>query len=532
MFKRHETFSMTFHLSLLFLPPTLGTALLIPACSPLYAILFSFAVYSSALALSILGYRASRWHPLARYPGPLACCLSKFWLATIGFGGRQHLYLKCLHERYGDVVRTGPNELSVRDPSLLNDIYGVCGLPHSSMYVGRLLTSTNLPLVGIMNTDEHLERRKSWARAFTPAALKEYQPMLAARAMQLADALGRQDGEADISRWVNCFSYDFMSDMAFGGGSELLRDGDAENTGWHILDNSLPAATFTSHVPWLGPYLGRIPMLTAAQAQMVSHCKGLTLRRLRQGSALKDIFHYLNEEDRPGNSAPPLSRLTNEGILAVIAGADTTSSALTSIFFCLLTHPEAYRRLREEIDRFYPPGEDPCNLQHHLDMHYLSAVINEGMRVWPPVPSGVQRLVPRDGPGATFGTRYFPPGTAVKLHSYSILHDPRNFSPHTTDFWPERWLLAAGRVSFTDSGIHEASFVHNEMAFAPFSHGPMNCVGKGLAMQEMRVVLCAVLQRYELRLRDGWDPCAYADGYKDYFVTSRPAVPIVVRTRS
>lgn len=56
-----------------------------------------------------------------------------------------------------------------------------------------------------MDTEEHLERRKPWARAFTPAALKEYQPMVAARARQLVEALGKQAGEVDIAKWVNYF---------------------------------------------------------------------------------------------------------------------------------------------------------------------------------------------------------------------------------------------------------------------------------------------------------------------------------------
>ena len=62
-------------------------------------------------------------------------------------------------------------------------------------------------------------------------------------------------------------------------------------------------------------------------------------------------------------------------MLAVVAGSDTTSSAMTSLFHCLLTHPEAYARLQEEVDRFYPAGEDAFSTKHHRDMHYLQAVM-------------------------------------------------------------------------------------------------------------------------------------------------------------
>ena len=58
-----------------------------------------------------------------------------------------------------------------------------------------------------------------------------------------------------------------------------------------------------------------------------------------------------------------------------MAGSDTTSSALTSLAFLLVAHPPVLKRLQEEIDQFYPPGEDPCNAKHYRDMHYLTAVM-------------------------------------------------------------------------------------------------------------------------------------------------------------
>ena len=70
-----------------------------------------------------------------------------------------------------------------------------------------------------------------------------------------------------------------------------------------------------------------------------------------------------------------MRQLTNDGCLVVVAGADTTSSAMTSLFYCLLTHPEMYARLQEEVDRFYPPGEDALDTKFHRDMDYLNAVM-------------------------------------------------------------------------------------------------------------------------------------------------------------
>ena len=121
---------------------------------------------------------------------------------------------------------------------------------------------------------------------------------------------------------------------------------------------------------------------------------------------------------------------------------------------------------------------------------------------------------------------------------YSHHLDPRNFAPFTAEFWPERWLLASGDPSLSPSdpaarGVSAASpeFRHDEAGFIPFSIGPMNCVGKSLAMQEMKTVLCAVLQRFKVRAEDGWDPRTYEGNYRDYFTAQRPELPVVLEVR-
>ena len=87
------------------------------------------------------------------------------------------------------------------------------------------------------------------------------------------------------------------------------------------------------------------------------------------------MLGWQNNEDLPNKVAPPMKHLVDDGILAVTAGSDTTASALTSIFFCLLTHPDTYASLQDEVDKFYPKDEDPLVTKHHQDMVYLHAVV-------------------------------------------------------------------------------------------------------------------------------------------------------------
>ncbi|KAL7277158.1 hypothetical protein ACG7TL_009004 [Trametes sanguinea] len=460
--KRLETYSVSTHLLLICVPPFIGTSMLRHTLPLVQAALISFSAFLLTLIISTALYRLSPYHPLAAYRGPLGCKLSKFWMACLSVTGRQHLYLKRLHERYGDAVRIGPNELSFRDPSILGAMLGVGGVPKGPQIAGRVLSITNVPFIGIMDPEVHSERRKPWARAFSATALKEYEPMVARRADQLVQVLEKQEKEVMLGKFFNYFAYDFMCDMAFGGGSELLRDGDQNN------------------------------------------------------------------------------QLMDDGILAIVAGSDTTSSALTSLIHCLLSHPGTMKRLQTEIDEYYPAGENVFDTTHYRAMHYLTAVINETLRLYPPVPTGTQRRVPHRSQGVMLGSYFVAPGTAMFLHPYSLQRDPRNFFPFPEEFWPERWLVAAGHSTFADAlarspdanaNVETTSFRHNESAFLPFSHGPANCVGKQLAMQEMRMVVCALIQKFELRLREWWDVDKYDEAFLDYFVTTRPDLPVTLRAR-
>ena len=73
--------------------------------------------------------------------------------------------------------------------------------------------------------------------------------------------------------------------------------------------------------------------------------------------------------------------------------------------------------------------------------------------------------------------------------------------------------------------------MHNPNAWIPFSFGPSNCVGKNLAMQEMRQLLCHFLQNLSVQLPDGMDPMQYEMEMEDRFVFSIGHLPVVIKRR-
>ena len=108
IFKQTETCRPYWLFVLLLAIPAYLTLLYLPhAGSTILAAAKVFSLFWLTLVTSILVYRASPWHPLAKYPGPFLCKLTKFRLAYLALDGKQYLYFYELHQKYGNVVRIG-----------------------------------------------------------------------------------------------------------------------------------------------------------------------------------------------------------------------------------------------------------------------------------------------------------------------------------------------------------------------------------------------------------------------------------------
>ncbi|KAI0337448.1 cytochrome P450 [Trametopsis cervina] len=486
--------------------------------------LLSFTIYYTTLLTSIALYRISPFHPLAKYPGPPLARLSGFYMASIALRGKRHLYLQSLHDKYGDFVRIGPNELNIRDSSAIGPLLGPNGMPKGPGMMGMMQHQTT-PLIAFADPVEHARRRKPWNRAFSTNALRDYRPTLAKRVTQLADAMQEEGTTVDLAKWTSYFAYDFMGDMAYGGGTELLRDGDKDGQ-VEALKDGMRFAVMFEHVPWLSFYTRHIPALGAALKRLRSAAYERTVLRYQEGTATKDLFFFLSNEDNAEKVSPPRDIVLSDGVLAVIAGSDTTATALASIFYSLLSHPETYKKLQAEVDHYYPAGEDALDPEHYVQMTYLDAIINEAMRLFPATPSGSLRKPLSGSGGKAFGEHFIPEGTQTRITVWGVQRDPSNFS-RPNEFWPDRWLIADGRKP-APAG---PPIAHNVNAFLPFSVGPANCVGKNLALMEMKMVICLFMQRYEMRFADGWDANLWDEHLEDTYVMGVGHLPVTIQLR-
>ncbi|KAJ7766756.1 cytochrome P450 [Mycena metata] len=450
------------------------------------SILETYVVFILALCSSIVVYRLSPFHPLAHIPGPTVNKITKLWGAWVSSGGDQHRVNKALHDKYGPFVRTGPNEVSIIHVDAVRAVLGTGGFQKGQYYEPRTDPTLSTRSLLTLRNEAHANRRRIWNRGMSSESLQEYESILAKRVTQLVDRLEGLCGTVDIAEWFSYFTFDFMGDMAFGGGNIAV----------------------VSHIPWLVPTLYKIPMATRGLKELRQFGATCATNRIKTGSQVKDLWYHLMDEAGMEKEQPSFAEVVADGVLSIIAGSDTTAIALSSFVWFILSNPEAYQRVQAEVDSVYPDGESLLDISKHSELRFLTACLNETLRLHPPVPTNGTRQVPKGG-GKLIADRFIPENTQIYIPPYSLHRSPGNFFPGPDQFDPDRWL----RKQRPDDVLNLAAFI-------PFSAGAANCVGKSLAWREMLMVSSSVLKKFELRFADDFQSKDWLDKLQDVFVTS------------
>ncbi|KAJ7153585.1 high nitrogen upregulated cytochrome P450 monooxygenase 2 [Mycena crocata] len=454
----------------------------------------------AVLTLSVVLYRISPLHPLSHVPGPLLCKISNLTMAYHGLSGKRNVLVEKLHKRYGKIVRIGSDQVSFADAEAAKVCMGSKGLPRSVGYA----TAEQLHTPGSIMTsmaafypkplEVHAERRNRWALGFTSKALRETDEFLLPRVDRLLRKVGEQEGVLDLGKWFGYFTFDFMGDLFFCGGFDMLNDQDKEGF-WTIIEKFAPVIASLYYVPWLTPILLSLPGADDAPInKFVRFAKKCVDKRLAQGYKTKDVFYYIAGEHIDDEKKPKVSReiIENDVQTGIVGGSDTTASAMSNTIFALLMSPEKMLKLRAEVDVAFANGADQNDSEKLAKLPYLTACINETLRVYPPVQTRISRGVPSGHPGVHAAGVFLPENTSIDFPPRVIHRDPEYFSPKSDQYWPERWLADAEQTM-------GPQYVHNTEAFIPFSVGPANCVGRNLAMREMRLVLSQLIYRYDIK---------------------------------
>jgi cytochrome P450 len=205
----------------------------------------------------------------------------------------------------------------------------------------------------------------------------------------------------------------------------------------------------------------------------------LMRRRASEADEHVDFLAMLmSARDKETGDAMSERELIDEVMTLVVAGHETTASALNWTWYLLALHPQVEARLHAEIDAA-PVAASPSLAQMEA-LPYAQQVVNEALRLYPP-----GWLLSRRALGADVLAGFEIPAGADVLLSPYLLHRHPRFWPDPDAFKPERF-----------ASENEAE--RSRFAYMPFAAGPRHCIGETFALYEMLMHLYKVARRYRL----------------------------------
>ncbi|KAJ2979897.1 hypothetical protein NQ176_g2968 [Zarea fungicola] len=313
--------------------------------------------------------------------------------------------------------------------------------------------------------------------------------------------------------WFNWTTFDIIGDLVFNWSFDCLRN-EAYHEWIPFILTSIKTVIISSElcrypgVAHLLKWMFRSQMLASRQKALAFTADRVSHRITSPTEDRMDFLGYIlrHESKETGMSRAEIEATAN---VLVLAGSETTATLLAGAVYYLIANPHVKQRLMSEIREVFVKEEE-ITISSVSKLPFLQAVLEEVLRIYPPVTLGSPRLVGYRG--AIIAGHVVPPKTVVVDSRYAAAHSPRNFRDPES-FVPERWL-------------DDPAYKNDDRAAAqPFSLGPRNCIGKNLAYAEMRLILTRVI--WNFNLEGTMDTCTWLKRSKTFSLWEKP--PLLVQ---
>jgi cytochrome P450 len=293
----------------------------------------------------------------------------------------------------------------------------------------------------------------------------------------------------DLATKVQFFTLDVISKVGLGTAFGMLQaDDDIDDylkssaEGLAVGNTALAMGfSWLAHSPFIGKFVAPSPKDNNGFGKMMATCfRYVDQRAANPTDKRSDMLASFIRHGLSGDE------LRTEALEQIIAGSDTTATAIRTTMLHVITNPRVYAKLQREIDDAVRDGQAPAlgdgliSAAQAKQLPYLQAIIREALRVHPPVTNIFSRDVPPAGDLVTISPHdetkvFLPGGVSIGYSAYAMHHDKEIYGEDADVFRPERWFE-------TDDAKLRIMATTNELIFG---HGKFQCLGKRIAQVEL-----------------------------------------------
>ncbi|CAN8102785.1 unnamed protein product [Discula destructiva] len=467
-----------------------------------------FWISAAILSTYFIATTVYSWYRLRQIPGPLLAGFSYLWVLKATTSGRLAWIYEGIAAQYGHLVRVGPNLLLTDDLELLRKMsaarspYGKDG-----DYNATIRHPDHHSMMSHTDVAAHDDIKSRLAGPYGGRETLAMEPIVdemingLIRYLRFHSSTHGNFVPIDLAKAVNFFTMDVITRISFGRELGCLESDSDVHGLLAAMSEAMRVYTIPLSVPWLRDITTNTKFLKWFGPKMTD--------KTGVGAMMKVAQDAVNERYQPG--APDEKDLLgafvrsglepgpclSEVMIAMLAGNDTTAAAIRMTMLCLMTNPRVYSKLKATVRDAVRDGtiSNPIKQEEAKKIPYLQAVIYEGLRMRPPAPVMLGKVVPAEGD--TFNGQVIPGGTVIAGILMPMVRDARYWGPDADIFRPERFLE-------TDEQTRASLERIVDMAFG---YGRLKCAGQPVAFMELNKVFFELFRNFDFQIVDPIKPC-------------------------
>ncbi|KAK2609238.1 hypothetical protein QQS21_002172 [Conoideocrella luteorostrata] len=437
---------------------------------------------------------------LRNFDGPFLAKFSRLWLLQSVRSGKAYLHFWNVTQKYGPIARIGPNDLITSDPDLVKHMYSVRSeYCRSSWYRGMRFDPSKDNLLSLRNEADHKDLRAKMAAGYSGREVHGLEAIIDQNIIRFTELLGKyadKGAVVDFSKKTQYFTLDVISDIAFGTPFGFVQTDSDVYKYIETTEKTLPMVMVTTVIPFLVTMFASPlfkPALPSEKdvlgfGKVMSIAKHVAAERYGpQKKVQKDMLGSFVAHGLTNRQAE------SEILLQIVAGSDTTATAIRSTLLHIITTPRVLEKLRQEIatTEIKTPVISDADARQ---MPFLQAVIKEGLRIFPPVAGLMAKQAPSEGDH--WKGVFIPGGTRIGSCAWGIFRREDIWGEDSKEFRPERWLES------TPESLRRMEDALDLI----FSHGRWQCLGRPIALVELNKIFVQLLRQFEFSVCDPTNP--------------------------
>ncbi|KMP32365.1 cytochrome P450 [Bacillus cereus] len=406
-------------------------------------------------------------------PGPKS--IFGWRMNMIRFYRNPFIYSRCLYNTYGKVVALGQgekpsyvfafgpelNERILTNPDLFKVSSSLVKIPKDSL-LGRMFFNNLI----MMSGEKHKQHRRLMQPAFHREQIKTYCNDMVQLTQRLSNSW-QENSVIELNHEMKTLTQRIAVKTLFG----LYDEAELDQMG-RLIHQMTKSLLFVTLAPINLPGTPYNRALRSAE-QLNNHVRAMIAEKRLETNATDVLASLIQARDEDGTQLND-DELVGHTFTLYVAGHETTANALTWAVFLLSQHPDILYKLSEELDGTLG-GCDPT-IEKLGSLSLLDGVIKETLRLLPPAGIGVR--ITSDS--CKLGDFTIPKDTNV-FFNQMITHRLPELYDEPDCFKPERWDIIK----------------RSPYEYLPFNAGQHMCIGWNFALQEMKVILAVLLQRFQ-----------------------------------